>query len=131
MYHILSSFRWKILMRMLQLTLSIKKNLRPIVHRHKKLYAGHCLAMAVASFTAQNERMHYGCFWEILSQNWGMNFDSSGCIFISFLKVLATKVHKSADHLPSFGIFEIEAKLQLQGLNLKLEFWNENSQNWP
>ena len=70
-------------------------------------------------------------FWEILSQNWGMNFDSSGCIFIPFLKILAFKVQKTADRLPSFGIFENKAKLQLQGLNFKLEFWDQNSQNRP
>ena len=56
---------------------------------------------------------HYGRFWEILSQNWGMNFYSCGVIFMLFLKILASKAEKSMDHLPSFEIFRIEAKLHL------------------
>ena len=35
----------------------------------------------------------------------------------------------TVDHIPSFELFEIEAKLYLQGLNFELEFWDENLQN--
>ena len=74
---------------------------------------------------------HYGRFWKILSQNWGMNFCSCGFIFILFLKILTSKAQNAADHVPSVEIFEIETKFHLQGLNFKLEFWDENLQNWP
>ena len=74
---------------------------------------------------------HYGRFWEILSQKWGMNFCSCGFIFILFPKILTSKAQNTADHVPSVKIFEIETKLHLQGLNLKLEFWDKNLQNWP
>ena len=57
--------------------------------------------------------VHYGHFWEILSQNKGMNFYSCGLIFILFLKILVSKAQKSMDHLPIFKIFEIKAKLHL------------------
>ena len=57
--------------------------------------------------------LHYGHFWKILSQNCGINFYSYGLIFILFLKILASRAQKSVDHLPSFKIFEIEAKLPL------------------
>ena len=70
-------------------------------------------------------------FDKILSQNWGMNFCSCGFIFILFLHILASKAQKTVDHVPSFEIFEIETKLHLQGLNFKLEFWDENLQNRP
>ena len=69
--------------------------------------------------------------WEILSQNWGMNFCPCGFIFVLFLKILASRAQKTVDHVPSFEIFEIETKLHLQGLNFKLEFWDENPQNRP
>ena len=74
---------------------------------------------------------HYGRFWEILSQNWGMNFCSYDFIFILFLNILASKAQKTVNHVPSFEIFEIETKLQLQDLNFKLEFWDKNLQNRP
>ena len=70
-------------------------------------------------------------FWEILSKNCGMNFGSFGCIFISFLEIFASNVNKTFDCLLNSGIFGNEAKLKLQGLNFKLEFWNKNSKNWP
>ena len=33
------------------------------------------------------------------------------------------------DYKSTFGIFEIEANLQLEGPNFKLKFWDKNSQN--
>ena len=74
---------------------------------------------------------HYGRFGEILSQNWGMHLCSCGFIFILFLNILAPKAQKTVDHVPNFEIFYIETKLNLQELNFKLEFWDENLQNWP
>ena len=79
----------------------------------------------------ESNRLHYGRFWENLSKNYGMNFDFSGCIFILFLKIIGFKVSKTVDCLPSFEFFEIEAKIQLQWLNLKLEFLDKNTQNRP
>ena len=61
----------------------------------------------------------------------GMNFYFCGFIFILFLKILASKAQNNADHVSSVEIFEIETKLQLQGLNFKLEFWDKNLQNRP
>ena len=57
-----------------------------------------------------------------------MNFDFSGCIFILFLTTMSLKVSKTVDCLPSFEFFEIEAKIQLQWLNFKLEFLDKNTQ---
>ena len=57
--------------------------------------------------------VHYGRFWETLYQNWGINLYFSGLIFILYLKILAFKAQKTVDHLPSFEVSEIEAKLQL------------------
>ena len=56
---------------------------------------------------------HYDCFWEILSQNWGMIFYSCGVILIQVLQILASKAQKTADDLPGLKIFQIEAKLHL------------------
>ena len=75
--------------------------------------------------------LHYGQFWVILSQNWGMNFCSFGFIFILFLRILASKAHNTVDHVPNLKMFEFETKLHLQGLNFKLEFWDKNLQNRP
>ena len=75
--------------------------------------------------------MHYGQFWEILSQNWSMDFCSCSFNLIVFLKILASKAQKPLDHVLSFEIFEIETKLYLQGLNFKVEFWDKNLQNQP
>ena len=58
-----------------------------------------------------------------------MNFGVCGFIFILFLKILASKAQNTADHVPSFEIFEIETKLQLQELKFKLEFWDKNFYN--
>ena len=69
---------------------------------------------------------HYGRFWEFLSQNWGMNFCSCGFIFNVFLNIFNAKTQKTVDHVPSLEIFEIWTKLQLQGLNFELWFWDEN-----
>ena len=60
-----------------------------------------------------------------------MNFCSYDFIFILFLNILVSKVQKTMNHEPSFEFFEIETKLHLQGLNFKLEFWDENLQNRP
>ena len=60
-----------------------------------------------------------------------MNFCACGFIFTLFLIILAPKAQKTVDHVLSFKIFEIETKLNLQGLNFKLEFWDENLQNRP
>ena len=87
------------------------------------IYSNHC--------ELAGQQSHYGHFWEILSQNWGMNFYSYGLIFVLFLKILAFNAQKSMDHLPYFEIFEIEAKLHLQGLNFKLDFWDKNFQIRP
>ena len=35
------------------------------------------------------------------------------------------------DHVPNVEIVEIETKFHLQELDFKLEFWDENLQNWP
>ena len=51
--------------------------------------------------------------------------------FHSFCKILASRAQKTVDVVPSFEIFQIETKLQLQGLNFKLEFWDKNLQNRP
>ena len=45
-----------------------------------------------------------------------MNFCSCGFIFILFLEILTSKAQNNADYVPSVEIFEIETKLQLQGL---------------
>ena len=79
------------------------------------------------SFCLQICLVHYGYFWETLSQNWGKIFHSYGCIFIPFLKILALKAEISVCHLPDLEIFEIEATLYLQALDLKLEFWTRIS----
>ena len=57
-----------------------------------------------------------------------MNFCYCGFIFILFLKILASQAQNTKDDVE---IFEIEIKLHLWGLNFKLEFWDENLQNWP
>ena len=67
----------------------------------------------------------------ILIHKLGHQFDSNGCIFFLFQEILASRDHKIVDGLPNFEIFEFKGKLELQGLNFKLEFMNENSQNWP
>ena len=85
----------------------------------------------MSSLVYTNFGSHYGQFWEILSQNWGVNFCPCGFIFILFVKIIASKAQKLVDDVPSFEIFEIETKLHLQGLNFKLEFWDKNFQNWP
>ena len=66
-----------------------------------------------------------------LSQNWGINLCSFDFIFNLFLNILASKAQNTAEHVPSVEIFEIETKLLVQGLNFKLEFWDENLQNRP
>ena len=49
--------------------------------------------------------------------------------FHSFSKILASKAQKAVDYVPSCEIFEIDTKLQLQGLNFELQFWDDNLQN--
>jgi len=56
---------------------------------------------------------HYGRFWVILSQNWSLNFHYCGCIFMLYLKIIASKAQKPVDSLPGFKFFEIYAKLHL------------------
>ena len=70
---------------------------------------------------------HYGQFWEILSQNWGMKFCSYDFIFIRFLNILASKAQKTMKYVPSFEFIEIETKLHSQGLDFKLEFLGQES----
>ena len=65
---------------------------------------------------------HYDQFLKILSQNLIMYFNSSDFDVILFQMIFTSKVPKNAYGLLSFGIFQIKPKLQLQGLNLKLEF---------
>ena len=55
--------------------------------------------------------IHYGRFWEILSQNLDINFYSLGLIFTLFLKILASEAIESVNHLPNFEILEIKIKL--------------------
>ena len=54
-----------------------------------------------------------------------MNFCSCGFIFILFLNILAPKVQKTVDYLPSFEIFAVGAIIQLEWLNFKLIFGQE------
>ena len=67
-------------------------------------------------------------FCELLFKNWGIDFDSSDYIFNFFLKIVATKVLKNESDFQSEGIFKIETKVQLQRLDFKLEFKDENLQ---
>ena len=62
------------------------------------------LSSVVSAATTATTTMtvHYGWFWEILSQNWGMNFCSCGFIFIIFLNILALKAQKTEDHVQNF-----------------------------
>ena len=56
-------------------------------------------------------------FGEFISQNSGLNFNSSGCIFIPMLKISTSKI--SQNSLPftfKFNIFKNGAKLQFQEL---------------
>ena len=48
---------------------------------------------------------HYGRFWKILSQNWGMNFCFYDFIFILFLNILASKAQKNYESCTKFWIF--------------------------
>ena len=74
---------------------------------------------------------NYGRFCEILSKNWGIIFDCSGCTSSSFVKFLAFAIHKPVDELLCFESLKIEEKLLMQELNFKLEFWDNNSQKHP
>ena len=93
----------------------MKKRERRSKRRKKKhsTLAVHYVCCSFAGALVSPSHSHYGRFPEVLSQNWGMNFDSSSYIFIQLLKILGSKVHINVDRLPSFGMFEIEAKLQL------------------
>ena len=59
--------------------------------------------------------IHYGRFWEFSFINWGMNFDSKGCIFFLFQEILACRIHKTVDGLPNFWNFWIWRKIVAPG----------------
>ena len=60
-----------------------------------------------------------------------MNFDSLGYISIYFLEIFTSKAHKLQSVYQVFEIFEIKAKLQLQGLDSMVDFLDKNSKIWP
>ena len=74
---------------------------------------------------------HYGRFWQNLSINYGIILTLVAAFSLFFLKIIGFKVSKTGDCLPSFEFVEIEAKIQLQWLNFKLEFLDKNSPNRP
>ena len=57
------------------------------------------------------------------AKKWGIHIDyapKKDCFLVCKVK----------DDLPSFRIFEIEGKLEMQRLNFRLEFLDNNFQNW-
>ena len=60
-----------------------------------------------------------------------MNFDSGACYFISIFNILASIAQQYVDYSTSFKVFEFEGKFLMLELKCKVEFLDENFQNYP
>ena len=72
---------------------------------------------------------HYGRFWKMCLQNFGMNFACSKPTLFKFLTFYLSKYQKTTNLSSDLRIYQIELKLQLPELKFKLEFCYNNHQN--